>query len=437
MVDIGLRSTVPETLLVVGQPTAMLQRTSTQETARGLRPADALALPVLPPLTPVSSRRLVVLQNQPTTLAAALPLHQGRIRVESTAKHHAALTRQPTRHALTPPAHQGQTRSTVGLHVARLPPSTIQEPNAIRALRDPILALLATPTEPAPTIATARHLQELTRLAQFLLQGISDARLVLTTLGPALKAEGESPLKSVLLRSSRARRRVAGTRRYSQELRQTLRSLLASILAAKKAVIAPHPNPKTDPERALATDPTLETKVMKTTTVIAVLRPRLKKVAIAAHQLGLNRVTVADPTPRPTTGETLTTGVKISAAHHPSVAPRPPDENLLRDTTPKSVVQAVPTPDLPALDLLPTSARTPTAALKTTSHATQEGTTTPENSAPNGPKITPRAPDPLVPTPELRPSMPRLPNPQAPVSPRPHSQPSRNSSTPTTPAGNP
>ena len=49
MVDTGLKSTVPETLLVVGRPTAMLQRMSTQEAARGLRLADVLALPVLPP----------------------------------------------------------------------------------------------------------------------------------------------------------------------------------------------------------------------------------------------------------------------------------------------------------------------------------------------------------------------------------------------------
>jgi hypothetical protein len=167
-VDTGLKSTVPEMLLVVGQATAILPRTSTQETARGLRPADALALPVLPPLTPVNSKQLAVLQNQPTTLAAALPLHQGRIQVGSTAKHHVALRRQLTRLTLTPPAHQGRTRSTVGLHVARLPPFIIQEPNASPALRDPVLVPLATPTEHAPTTATAHLLQEPTRLVQFL-----------------------------------------------------------------------------------------------------------------------------------------------------------------------------------------------------------------------------------------------------------------------------
>jgi hypothetical protein len=193
MVDTGLRSTVPETLLVAGQPTAMPPRTSTQETAQGLRLVDALALPVLPPPTLVNSRRLAVLQNQPTTLAAALLLHQGRIQVESTAKHHAAPHRQPTRLALTPPAHQGQMRSTVGLQVARLLPFIIPDLNAslvLRdlvlalpamptelapttaigspALRDPVQVLPATPTEHAPTTATAHLLQEPTRLVQFL-----------------------------------------------------------------------------------------------------------------------------------------------------------------------------------------------------------------------------------------------------------------------------
>ena len=193
MVDTGLKSTVPETLLVVGRPTAMLQRMSTQEAARGLRLADVLALPVLPPLTPVNSRRLAVLQNQPTILAAALPLHQGRIQVGSTAKHHAALHRQPTRLGLTPPVHPGRTRGTVGLHVDRPLLSIIPELNASAALKDPVLALLATPmelapttaiaspalrdpvrvlratpTEHAPTTATAHLLQEPTRLVQFL-----------------------------------------------------------------------------------------------------------------------------------------------------------------------------------------------------------------------------------------------------------------------------
>ena len=193
MVDTGLKSTVPETLLVVGRPTAMLQRMSTQEAARGLRLADVLALPVLPPLTPANSRRLAVLQNQPTILAAALPLHQGRIQVGSTAKHHAALHRQPTRLGLTPPVHPGRTRGTVGLHVDRLLLSIIPELNASAALKDPVLALLATPmelapttaiaspalrdpvqvlratpTEHAPTTATAHLLQEPTRLVQFL-----------------------------------------------------------------------------------------------------------------------------------------------------------------------------------------------------------------------------------------------------------------------------
>ena len=134
--------------------------------------------------------------------------------------------------------------------------------------------------------------------------------------------------------------------------------------------------------RALATDLTLETTAMRTTVVTS-----------AAHRLDLKKVTVAEHTPRPTTlkpatRETLTTGVKTNAAHLPSVALRHLVKNLLRDTTPKNVVQAAPTPDLPALDLLPTSARTPTQAPRTTSHVTQEETTTPENSAPNGPKTT-------------------------------------------------
>ena len=197
-------------------------------------------------------------------------------------------------------------------------------------------------------------------------------------------------------------------------------------VTARKAVTVQHPSTKTDLKRALATDLTLETTAMRTTVVTS-----------AAHRPDLKKVTAAEHTPRPTTRETLTIGVKTNAAHLPSVALRLPVKNLLRDTTPKNVVHAGPTPDLPALDLLPTSVRTPTQAPKTTSHATQVETTTPGNSAPDGPKTTTRAPGPLVPTPEPRPSMPRLPNQQAPASPPLPSQHSRNSSTLTTPAGSP
>ena len=207
-------------------------------------------------------------------------------------------------------------------------------------------------------------------------------------------------------------------------------------VTARKAVTVQHPSTKTDLKRALATDLTLETTAMRTTVVTS-----------AAHRLDLKKVTVAEHTPRPTTPrpttlkpatrETLTTGVKTNAAHLPSVALRHLVKNLLRDTTPKNVVQAAPTPDLPALDLLPTSARTPTQAPRTTSHVTQEETTTPENNAPNGPKTTTPVAGLLVLTPELRPSMPRLPNQQAPASPPLPSQHSRNSSTLTTPAGSP
>ena len=164
---------------------------------------------------------------------------------------------------------------------------------------------------------------------------------------------------------------------------------------------------------------------------------RTTVITSVAHRPDLKKVTVAEHTPKPTTRETPTTGVKTSAAHLPSVVLKRLVKNLLRDTIPKSVIQAVPMRDLPALDLLPTSARTPTQTPKTTSHVTQEETTTPENSAPNGPKTTTRAPGPLVPIPEHRPSMPRLPDPQAQASPHLPSQPSRNSSTLTTPAGNP